>query len=124
MKETHPIDMRLLESEAETSEHGESYKVLERSRNYRVGVGARLGPSDRLSYFLEVVIILCPRSPEVDTAHLEKELMLLKELQERGYSLSCEDDGSISCEASIASRNLDGEYEVVRSTVARFLSRD
>jgi len=119
MKETHLIDIKVLKSEAETSEHGESYRVLERTRNYRIGVGARLGPSGQAFCFLEVVVHLCPSTSEVDTALLEKSLTFLKELQARGYSLSCEDDGSISCEISLTPDNLDTEYEAVKSTVMR-----
>lgn len=119
MKETHSIDVKVLKSEAETSEHGESYRVLQRSRNYRIGIGARLGPSDQPSFFLEVVIHLCPGSSKVDTAHLGKDLVLLKELEAKGYSLSCEDDGSISCETDVAPENLDAEYEAVESTIMK-----
>ncbi len=121
MKEKGQIDTRLLESEAETSEHGESYRVLERTRNYRIGVGARVGPSGQAFYFLEVVVHLCPGASEVDTALLEKSLEFLKELQARRYSLSCEDDGSISCEIDLTPDNLDTEYEAVKSTVNRIL---
>ena len=119
MKEKSQIDIKLLKTEAKTSEHRESYRVRQRSRNYRIGVGARLGPSDQPSYFLEVVIHLCPSPPEVDTAHLEKDLTLLKELEAKGYSLSCEDDGSISCEIDLTPDDLDTEYEAVKSTVMR-----
>jgi len=119
MKEAHLIDIKVLKSEAETSEHRESYRVLERTRNYRIGVGARLGPSGQTFYFLEVVVHLCPSASEVDTALLEKSLTFLKELQARRYSLSCEDDGSISCEIDLTPDNLDTEYEAVKSTVRR-----
>lgn len=119
MKEKGQIDVQLLKAEAKTSEHGESYGVLERTRNYRIGVGARLGPSGQAFYFLEVVVHLCPSASEVDTALLEKSLAFLKELQARRYSLSCEDDGSISCEIDLSPDNLDTEYEAVKSAVIR-----
>jgi len=119
MKETTRIDTKILKAEAETSEHGESYMVLERSPNYRIGVGARLNPSGQVLCFLEVVVHLCPRPPEVDTSFIEKSVTLLKELQARKYSLSCEDDGSISCEIDLTPDNLDTEYEAVKSTVRR-----
>ena len=115
MKETTRIDIKILKSEAETSEHGESYRVLERSPNYRIGVGARLKPSGQVLCFLEVVVHLCPRTPEVDTAFLEKSVTLLKELKARKYSLSCEDDGSISCEINVAHENIDAEHEAIKS---------
>ena len=115
MKETTRIDIKILKSEAETSEHGESYRVLDRNAHYRIGVGARLKPSGQVLCFLEVVVHLCPRPPEVDTSFIEKSVTLLKELQARRYSLSCEDDGSISCEIDVAYENLDGEHEAIKS---------
>ena len=119
MKETTRIDTKILKAEAETSEHGESYRVLERSPNYRIGVGARLNPSGQVLCFLEVVVHLCPRTPEVDTGLLEKGVTLLKELEARKYSLSCEDNGGISCEIDVAHENLDDEYEAVKRIVKR-----
>jgi hypothetical protein len=119
MRETHLIDIHILKSQAEKSEHGESYTVLERTRHYRVGVGARLGPSSQPSYFLEVVVHLCPSTFEVDTAVLEKSLAFLKDLQARSYSLSCEDDGCVSCEINVSPDNLSSEYEAVKSVIRK-----
>lgn len=119
MRETDLIDIHLLKSEAGKSEHGESYTVLEKTRHYRIGVGARLEPSGQPSYFLEVVVYLCPSASEVDTALLEKSLAFLKDLQTRSYSLSCEDDGSVSCEINASPYNLSSEYEAVKSAIRK-----
>ena len=119
MKEAHLIDVKVLKSEAETSEHRESYRVIERSRNYRIGVGARLTPSGQAHYFLEVVIHLCTTPSEVNIALLEKSLTFLKELQARKYSLSCGDDGSISCEADVTPDDLDAEYGAVKAAIKK-----
>ena len=119
MKEAHLIDTKVLKSEAETSEHGESYRAIERSHNYRIGVGARLAPSGQAFYFLEVVVHLCPTPSEVDTALLEKSLAFLKELEARRYSLSCEDDGSISCEIGLTPDDLDTEYGAVKVAIKK-----
>jgi hypothetical protein len=119
MKETTRIDIEILKAEAETSEHGESYRVLEKSPNYRIGVGARLKASGQVLCFLEVIVHLCPRTPEVDTAFIEKGVTLLEELQTREYSLSCEDDGSISCEIDVAHENLHAEHEAIKSLATR-----
>ena len=119
MKEAHLIDIKVLKSEAETSEHEESYRAIERSHNYRIGVGARLAPSGQAHYFLEVVVHLCPSASEVDIALLEKSLTFLKELRARRYSLSCEDDNSISCETDVTPDDLDTEYEAVKAAIKK-----
>lgn len=115
MKETRLIDVQALQKEAKNSEHKESYRILERSRNYRIGVGSRLASYGQPSFFVEVLVYLCSDSSEVDLHLLEKKLMLLRELRSRGYSLSCQDDGTISCETNVPLHNLDTECETIKS---------
>ena len=111
------IDIQALQKDAENSEHGEAYRVLDKSSNYRIGVGARLTPSGQPSLFFEVVVQSCLESSEVDLQLLEKSLAFLKELKARGYSLNCEGDGSISCEVTVSPRNIASEYETIRLTI-------
>lgn len=118
MEETRLIDVVALQDGAKKSEHKESYRVLERSSNYRIGVGARLAPSGQPSFFLEALIYLCPESG-VDLPLMEKNLMFSRELQARGYSLSCQDDGSILCETTVPPHNLATEYETIKRITKR-----
>lgn len=124
MKGTKLIDVQSLREEAKNSEHRESYRVLERSHNYRIGVGARLTSSGQLSFFLEAIIYLCPDASGVDLPLLEKNLMLLRELQTRGYSLSCQDDSSILCETTVPPQNLVAEYRTIGSITKRIFARE
>ena len=117
MNRKKTIDIQALQIDAENSEHKEAYRVLDRSSNYRIGVGARLTPSGQPSFFLEVVVQSCLESSEVDLQLLEKNLMFLKELKARGYSLNCEGDGSISCEVTVSPQNVASEYENIRLTI-------
>jgi hypothetical protein len=117
MKGTRTIDIQALRKRAESSAHREAYSVLDRSRNCRIGVGVRLESPDQPSFFLEVLIYLCPNLHRVNVSLLEKNVMLLKELQARGYYLVCQDDGSVSCEARVSLQDLDSECEAVRSAV-------
>ena len=117
MNKEKTIDIRALQKDAGNSEHKEAYRVLDRSNNYRIGVGARLTPSDQPSFFLEVVVQSCLESSEVDLQLLEKNLMFLKELKARGYSLNCEGDGSISCEVTVSPQNVASEYEDIRLAI-------
>ena len=114
MKEKNKIDVEVLQEEAKNSEGQESFRVLERSLDHRIGVGARLTPSDHPSYFLEVLIYLCPGSSTVNLHSLESKLMLLKELQARGYSLNCEGN-CISCETTVPPQKLAAECETIES---------
>ena len=118
MKGTELIDVQALQENAKNSEHKESYRVLERSRNYRIGVGARLTSSSQPSFFLETLIYLCPNSSRVDLPLFEKNLMFLRELQARGYSLNCQ-DSCISCETTVPPQNLATEYGTIKSITKR-----
>ena len=119
MKETKLIDIKVLLEKAKNSEHKESYRVLERSRNYRIGIGARLEPPDQPSFFFEILVYLCPQSSKFDLQVLEKNLVFLKELQAREYSLSCQDDKCITCETTVPPQNLAAEYETIKSIIKR-----
>ncbi len=119
MKRTKLIDVQALQEEAKNSEYKESYRVLERSRNYRIGLGVRLEPTDQPSFFFEILVYLCPQSSKFDLQVLEKNLMFLKELQVRGYSLSCQDDRCIACETISPPQNLAAEYETIKSITKR-----
>jgi hypothetical protein len=124
MKKTNLIDIQALWKEAENSEHKESYRILERSHDYRIGVAARLEPPHGPSLFLEVLIYLCPNYSEVDVPLLEKNLMFLKELEARGYHLNCQDDTCVSCESAVSPRNFAEEYETVKAMIKRILSTE
>jgi hypothetical protein len=112
-------DVQALEEDTRKSKRGESYRILMRGDNCRVGVGARLETQGRLSFFLEILIFLCSNSPRVDLRQLEKMLTLLKVLEARGYTLSCEDDGCLSCEATVAQQNVTDECSAVLSAVEK-----
>jgi hypothetical protein len=112
-----PIDLEALRREAQSSPRGESYAHLESYEDKRVGVGARI-KLEEAQYFVEVVIPLC-RGEKVNIPKLEKKTTLLKTLEKRGYTLICEDDGSISCEIELPSKEIDSE--LVRLAEAREL---
>jgi len=117
MDKERTIDIQALQKDAGNSEHKEAYRVLDKSSSYRIGVGARLTSSGRPSFFLEVVVQSCLESSEVDLQLLEKNLMFLKELKARGYSLNYEGDGSIYCEVTVSPKNIASEYENIRLTI-------
>jgi len=119
MKDTKLIDVHALQEEARNSEHKESYRILERNPKYRIGIGARQVSSSQPIFFIEVLVNMCPNHSQVDLFLLEKELLFLKEVQSRGYSLSCQGDSYVACEISITPQNLATEYDAMKQIVKR-----
>ncbi len=109
MKENTPVDATALLEEAETSEHQEAYRKLERHLNYRIGVGVRLTPPKSPSFFVEVMIYLCPSLEIVDLDVLEKSLACLKKLNANHYVVTWQDNNCVSCEAVVPAPNLAEE---------------
>jgi hypothetical protein len=109
MKENEPLDAKALLEEAKASER-EAYRTLDKNPNFRIGVGVRLTPSHQPSFFVEILIYLCPSFRNADLAVLEKSLTCLKELKTRNYALTCQDDNCVSCEATVPAESLDEEY--------------
>jgi hypothetical protein len=116
MNETKPIDTEALAKEAKTSRDKESYRLLEKTPFYRIGMGARADSANSFSFFLEIVIKLSAENNEVDLQHFEKTLCLLKSLQKRGYSLTYQDN-SISCETTRSFNELSKEYAYTKSMI-------
>ena len=112
------IDPRSLEDSASTSETGEYFQELEKGTTFRVGVGARVSSSERPSLFIEVIVNPCP-GPDVDLSLMDKNLSVLRELETRGYTMRCEDDGSIVCELLVNSQGMDAEHVWLTALVER-----
>jgi hypothetical protein len=104
-----PIDLENLRRDAFSSSQGESYTPLQPHECCRVGVGARINQGET-QYFIEVVVTLC-RGEKPDLTKIEEKLHLLKNLETRGYSMTCEDDGSLSCEIQLSRIDFEAELE-------------
>ena len=122
MKESKPLDTKTLLEDAKASEHEEAYRTLDKNLNFRIGIGVRLTSPSAPSFFVEILIYLCPSLSTVDLEALEKSLTCLKELQARNYSLISQDDNCISCETTIPAQNLSEEYAAVRSLLKAIFS--
>ena len=103
------------------SQDGESFKVLRKSQNYRIGVGVRRESANRLLFFLEVLVSMCVVGCTVDLERMERNLLLLKQLKNVGCSLTCEENSCISCEIAVASQDLAKEYAKIDSITCRVL---
>jgi hypothetical protein len=120
MRKADTIDARCLQEEAGKSEDKEAFAVLTRIRNCRVGVGARMERPAEPIFFVEVIANLCADHHAVNLNSLKNNLLLLRKLKERGYELTCEEDGAISCELTVSSENLTLEYEAAILIIKKY----
>jgi hypothetical protein len=77
-------------------------------------VGVRLTPLNA-SFFVEILIYLCPSFRNADLDALEKSLFCLKQLKARHYGLTCQDGNCVSCEATVSAAKLVEEYRKVKA---------
>jgi hypothetical protein len=120
MKEAGKNVIHSLQEEAKKSEDDEAFTVVTKIKNCRIGVGARLESPENIVFFVEVLVNLCTSHHPVNLDFVEKRLLLLRQLEERGYVLNCEEDGCISCELTIPSKNLIAECEVTSSIIKKY----
>jgi hypothetical protein len=117
MTKTNKIDAHSLQEKANNSEDKEAFAVLAKMRNCRVGVGARLESPEKPIFFIEIIASLRADHHTVNLNSLENNLLILRKLKERGYVLTWEEDGSVSCELTVQSETLTVEYEAAISTL-------
>jgi hypothetical protein len=118
-RKTNKIDAHSLQEKANSSEDKEAFAVLARMRNCRVGVGARLESPEKPIFFIEIIASLCADNHTLNLNSFENSLLILRKLKERGYVLTCEEDGSISCELAVPSENLTVECEAAISILKK-----
>jgi hypothetical protein len=102
------IDEKRLAEEARASEPGEAYRAMAKSGEYRIGIGARVNGG--LVYFVEVVVP-ATSGPQVELGEIEKRLVVLKQLEDEGFTLTPQEDGSISGELLVQKGELEKGYQ-------------
>ena len=112
------MDARAIEDTARASDTGEHFQELDKKPSFRIGVGARVRPPERPAFFIEVIVNPCP-GPDVDLSLMEKNLSILKDLETRGYTMRCEDDGSIVCELLARPDEVEEEVDWVTECLGR-----
>jgi len=118
MKEKNHINIRSLKDEAKKSKDRESFRELEKSSNYRISVGSRLTSQNKNLYFIEIVINFFPGA-ELDIALIEKNLMILKELEKNGYAINFDDTVCLYCEVNVDAEELDSVYKKIRKIIQK-----
>ena len=111
------MDTMALSKRAQSSVEKEAYIQWERTSTYRIGVGAKANPPTLPSFFVEVIISLSTDNRQVDLQRLENTLACLKSLKARGYTLTYEDGGFISCETTGALPDPNEEYKAIKALI-------
>ncbi len=115
MASSDSLDVERLAEEARASEHGEAYRAMAKSEDYRIGIGARVNGG--LVYFVEVVAPVTS-GPQVELGEMERSLDVLKRLEKEGFALTPQEDGSISGEFLASKARLEEAYERVLSIIS------
>lgn len=108
------IDVQSLLEEARISEHSESYMVLEKNEDIRMGTVARTTPEETPALFLEVAVVLNP-GETVDLNTLNRKITLLKELEARGYVMSCQDESTICSEVPTTEHSILDDIKTIKT---------
>jgi len=113
------VNTKTLIEAAKASEHKEAYQPIAKTGKYRVGIGARLplSPTQPPTFFVEVIVNMCPACTKVNITFLEKALACLKTLEQNGYTLTCQDDNSILCEKLASEKTLQTELKAASKAV-------
>ena len=106
---------------AKKSSDKESYRVMNKTQLYRIGVGARV-TSPEATFFIEVIVNLSDETKKVDLTKLENTTRLLRILQTRKYALNYEDDNCIQCETTKSDQDLDEEYLSIKIQLEKQLT--
>lgn len=112
-------DLASLALHARTSEGGEAYLPIAKGPGYRLGIGARVGHGRPPNFFVEVVLDLVPHRPDVDPGRLAERAALLERFRDRGYSLSCDDAGVVTCEQAATRNSSAREIRAASALLAR-----
>lgn len=104
---TQNITKELLK-QAEASEHKEAYQNIYKTEHNRVGVGVRLlsTTAPTPTFFIEIIINMCPTCTKANLQYMQKALDCLKKLEENSYTLTCQEDNNILCEKTIKQKDL------------------
>jgi len=113
------VDVASLARRARASEGGEACVPIAREPGYRLGMGARSSAGRVPDFFVEVVLDPFPDRPRVNPDQLAERAALLGRLRRRGYALSCDDAGVVTCERTVARTAAANEARVASRLLAR-----
>lgn len=80
----------------------------------RIGVSARLATGGVVRYTLEALISVLHRGGSLEFASSERALWLARAMEERGYTLTHNDDGWIVCELQVERDQVEPECNYIQ----------
>ncbi len=107
------VNPESLSRRARTSPDGEAYVAITKAAGYRVGAGARAVSGRDPEFFVEVVLDPFPDRPAVDPGSLAAQGAVAERLRRRGYALTCDDAGILTCERTVTRSSLGKEVREV-----------
>jgi hypothetical protein len=108
------VDPKSLLEQAQKSDDGEAYASVAKGAGFRIGVGTRMARGRSPNLFVEVVLDPFPERPRVNSERLADQSQIVARLEARGYTVACEDDGTIACECTVDANRAAGEVQTVR----------
>jgi hypothetical protein len=102
------IDIHSLLKEAHASEQKESYRVVKKTKKYRIGIGVRLSAASP-SFFLEIIVYNLLTDENWYLSDSFQQVPFLKTLQERGYTISCQEETCTALERILRQDSLSTE---------------
>ncbi len=115
MRKCERLNIQEMLKEAKATEYHEAYRTLYKSKNCKIGVVLRLTSFSSPKIFLEIIVYLCSSLSNVDLKALKKNIIFLEELRKRNYSMTCQDDIYILCEAEVTINKVMAEYHSIKS---------
>ena len=106
--------IREIGREAALSRYKESYRVIKKCDDYRLGIGARLDGEKDPSYYIEVIIYIC-NSRDLDPSKLVSKARGIVEMEKRGYILGCQGDDSVLIEKELEAGCIVSEICKIKS---------
>ncbi|MCD1293528.1 hypothetical protein CUJ83_00770 [Methanocella sp. CWC-04] len=124
MRQNENLDIEIEYTGHICEDNAESYRIIHNSPHYRIGYGTTTVGENLFSFFVEVTLTLFNERPRVNIQTLEKDLMIIKELHRRGYTLNCHDDACISAELIVSPQKIKSEYEDVKTLIEDILAKN
>ena len=121
------ISLESLEAKAAESDLKEAYWLVSDGADHRLGIVATAGKDGARTFSVELLVCALEGAAELELSTLEKAVNTAEKLKSRGYSLTQQDDGWITCEKQLPRNDVARECEglmilAATSKARRFVS--
>ena len=112
------IGIGSLEARAANSDSNEAYQLVSDGAGYRLGLIATEGRDGAWTFSVELLICVLEGAAQLELHTLEKAVNMAKKLKSRGYTLTQQDDGWITCEKQLPRDEVANECEILMKFAA------